>query len=120
MSARSLVLVVLGAAVGVAGCASESPHINYHWGHYEDLLYRMYSEPGAADPLEQIQMLSEDVERAAAQGQLVPPGIHAHLGYMYLLNGEPDRALEQFDLEKTEYPESTVFIDGMVNRMKSQ
>ena len=33
----------------------------------------------------QIAQLNEDIERAHGSGSAVPPGVHAHLGYMLYL-----------------------------------
>ena len=78
------------AAVLAAGCAQQ-PYI-YRWGVYEELVYEMYAKPGKADPGTQVAKLSEDIARTEAQGGRVPPGVHAHLGYMYYLQGNRDAA----------------------------
>lgn len=92
----------------------------YSWGSYESLVYGMYLQPGKADPSTQIAKLNEDIERTAAEGQHVPPGVHAHLGYLYYGQGQVDAAYEQFSIEKTLFPESAVFVDGVLARMKKQ
>ena len=80
MRAAGGLLVVLA----LAGCATGPL---YEWGHYEDLVYEMYVQPGKADPAVQVEKLSRDVAEAETKGRLVPPGVYAHLGYMYLLQG---------------------------------
>jgi len=112
-----LVVVIALAALGSA-CAQ--PTSLYRWGEYESLVYDMYMRPGKADPTTQIAKLNEDIERANAEGQRVPPGLHAHLGYLYYGQGQLDAAYEQFTIEKTLFPESTVFVDGVLARMKKQ
>jgi len=90
----------------------------YHWGSYEDLIYRMYVQPGKATPQIQIAQLTEDIERAAAGGQQVPPGVHAHLGYLYSMQGDPDAARRELEVEKALYPEAATFVDGLLARME--
>jgi hypothetical protein len=114
--------IALLAATVVAVLASacgQSPAL-YRWGEYESLVYDMYMRPGKADPTTQIARLNEDIERAEAQGQHVPPGVHAHLGYLYYGQGQRDAAYEQFTIEKTLFPESATFVDGILARMKKQ
>jgi hypothetical protein len=120
MARRSALLaVVLGAALLAAGCAQKKPEI-YRWGVYEELVYEMYAKPGSADPDMQVVKLGEDVTRTEAEGQRVPPGVHAHLGYMYYLSGNSEAAYREFSTEAELFPESTVFIDGILQRMRKE
>lgn len=112
--------IAAGALVALllftAGCA-QKPQI-YRWGGYQDLIYQMYMEPGAADPATQAAKLSEDIQRTEAEGKRVPPGVHAHLGYVYYSLGNTGLAAQQFDAERTLFPESTIFIDGILDRLQ--
>jgi hypothetical protein len=103
----------------LSGCAHQKPPL-YHWGEYENLVYDMYVNPGKADPGTQIVELSEDIQQASALGQRVPPGVHAHLGYMYYIQGNPDEARHEFLIERELFPESKVFIDGMLQRLQNE
>jgi hypothetical protein len=107
------------AALLAAGCAPRKPEI-YRWGLYEGLVYQMYAEPGSADPDTQVVRLSEDVTRTEAEGQRVPPGVHAHLGYMYYLTGNTEAAYREFSTEAELFPESATFVDGILQRMRNE
>jgi hypothetical protein len=111
VTAAAFALVLTGA-----GCAA-APQPLYRWGVYEDVVYETYAETGA-DPGTQIAMLTEDIVRTQAEGKRVPPGVHAHLGFLYAAQGQPDLAAQQFAIEKDLFPESSVFIDGLLARMK--
>ena len=100
----------------IIGCETTKPL--YYWGDYETLVYEMYIEPGAADPATQIQKLKEDISEASAEGMHVPPGLHAHLGYMYFLQGNTNDAKLEFETEKKLFPEATKFVDGLMGRIK--
>lgn len=102
------------AVCTVSGCA---PKGLYYWGHYEDLVYDTYVNPGKADTATQVATLSEDIQKAAANGQAVAPGVHAQLGYMYYLEGNLGAARQEFEAEKALFPESATFIDGLLQRM---
>ena len=115
--------LLVAAALAVLTTACGQPSTLYRWGEYESLVYDMYMRPGKADPTTQIARITEDIERTSAQGQQgqhVPPGLHAHLGYLYYGQGQIDAAYEQFVAEKTLFPESAVFVDGILARMKKQ
>ena len=99
------------------GCA---PKKMYYWGTYEDGIYSTYLKPGNISVPEEIQSLELQIEKASANGKSVPPGLHAHLGYLYATEGNQDAAVSHFEIEKIKFPESTVFIDGLIERMKQQ
>jgi hypothetical protein len=113
----ALAAVAMAALLG-AGCAGKPPL--YRWGVYEELVYEMYAKPGKADPATQVARLSEDVTRTESEGKRVPPGVHAHLGYMYFLTGNVHAAYEEFVTEREKFPESAIFIDGMLQRLRGE
>jgi hypothetical protein len=114
---RALILLAAVSffTASAVGCVSQ-PSL-YRWGVYEDMLYQSYKNPGESDPITDAARLAEDVERTAAEGLAVPPGVHAHLGYLYATQGDLGLARAHFDRELELYPESKTFIDGLLNRM---
>ncbi len=111
-----LALTALVASL-VCGCATRQPPL-YSWGDYEQLVYEMYAKPGKAEPGVQVAKLSRDITRAEARGRRVPPGVHAHLGYMYYLQGNRDAAQREFAAERELFPESAAFVDGLLTRLQ--
>ena len=103
-------------ALTSTGCATRHDH--YYWGNYEPLIYEMYLHPGAADAPTQIDKLTADIDKAHSLGKPVPPGVYAHLGFMYAIAGKIDMAESAFGQEKANYPESAVLIDGMMQRAR--
>jgi hypothetical protein len=77
----------------------------------------MYINPGSADTTTQISKLTTDIQKAEAKNMPIAPGVHAHLGYMYALEGDIGQAKAAFLTEKTLFPESASFIDGMMSRI---
>lgn len=118
MAAFAVKSITVGLlAVVIIGCAS-APEDLYYWGNYEELIYDMYLKPGDAALADQIQQMETQIEKAAANGKSVPPGFHAHLGYLYANDGDYSAAVIHFQREKEKFPESTDFIDGILQRMK--
>ncbi len=116
-ASRVSILLAIIAVLLISGCATQKPLI-YRWGEYEQLVYEMYAKPGKAEPGTQVAKLSEDVERTLAEGKRVPPGVHAHLGYMYHIQGDKGAAMNEFATEQELFPESAVFIDGILKRLR--
>jgi hypothetical protein len=109
---RILGLALLALA---ASCAS-GPEELYLWGSYEECVWGTCS--GEAAAAEEIRLLAEDVERARSEGQKDPPGLHAHLGYLYLVTGNPESAASEFRTEKELWPESAVFMDRLLEKLE--
>jgi len=97
------------------GCASTSL---YQWGNYENFLYKRYIKPGSLQTEEEINALENHLAQTYSKEATPPPGMHAHLGYLYASDGQSSRAFEHFNAEKKLFPESAHFIDGLIERMK--
>jgi len=108
---RLLPAALIGATVLVAGCATK-PTL-YTWGSYEDTIYVSYSQPGRLSPADQAAALEQDYQRARAANKRMPPGWHAHLGYLYYEMGQLDQARQELLTEKAEFPESAGFVDRL-------
>ena len=108
-------LAVLGALLPcVAGCGAPD---FYAWGRYQDSLYEMYLEPGSQQPADELGLLVEQVERSEGEGRPVPPGLRVHIGYLYAKAGNQSAAVTWLNAEKQAFPESALFVDGMLTRM---
>ena len=109
--------VCLGTAVltvaALAGCAKQT---QYDWGNYAPDLYGHYSGDNNDEALaSQLQAIIADGEPT----NKVPPGIYAEYGYLLMVAGKTADAVSYFDKEKLHYPESTVFMDRMINTAKT-
>jgi hypothetical protein len=110
-------LVLLAVAM-LAGCAPKKPLL-YQWGSYEDQIYAMYSDTGKVPIEAQLQSLEQDYQKARSADRQVPPGYHAHVGYLYFQLGKIDQAFQSFETEKALFPESTVYMDRLIARIKN-
>jgi len=111
---RPIILLLLMLSLA-AGCA-RTPQL-YEWGSYEDQIYGMYSDTGKVPPEQQIADLERDYQVARSKNKPVPPGYHAHLGYLYYQLGKADQSLQSFVTEKELYPESKQYMDFLISRI---
>ena len=109
-------LSALTITLALLGCANNQT--TYHWGSYEKLVYDMYKNPGKATADQQLLQLRQDVEQAASKGKAVPPGVFAHMGMLYASLGDSAQAQQSLREELNRYPESAIFVDGMMTRLK--
>jgi hypothetical protein len=102
-------------SVLLLGCSTPTL---YSWGHYEERIYASYVTPPTMSPEAQVAELEQDYQKARAENKRMPPGFHAHLGYMYFQLGKLDQARRELESEKTEFPESAVFVDRLLASLK--
>ena len=117
LRAGATIVPALLAFVAASSCVSDKSL--YSWGHYEESVYRVCHGADTIDLAKDVQMLSQEIDRAHAEGRRVAPGVHAHLGYLYYVSGNTGAAVEHLKAEKELYPESATFIDGMLGRLKT-
>ena len=98
-------------AILLAGCGNAGgPRSLYYWnGTYSSSLYGYLNEDG--DATEQISRLENLVQTSTQRGYKVAPGLYAHLGLLYLNNGNLGAANANFDKEVQNFPESREFIN---------
>jgi hypothetical protein len=81
------------------------------------MTYATLAKPETVSMEEQILFLEEDIEIARSKDQSPPPGMYAHLGYLYVQVGNLDKAVGAFETEKALFPESEAFIDRMLDKL---
>lgn len=89
----------------------------YEWGDYQNSLYVMWIESGDFDPADHVGILSEQIERTESEQKQVPPGMRAHVAMLYFQAGNAEMARQYLLAEKAAFPESEVFVDGILARI---
>lgn len=109
------VVALLVPLAGLAGCAQTSPPL-YLWEGFPRQQYAYLLREGIS-PEQQIKDLEAHAEKARAANAQLPPGLRAHLGLLYLGVGNPGRAMELWNAEKTAFPESAVYMGQLLKRL---
>lgn len=104
-------LLIATTALLLTACAEKSSNI-YYWGNYQPSLYSYYQKSAA--PEKEIETLNAVIQQAHAKNKPVAPGLRAQLGLLYVDTGHPDLAFEQFNAEKTAFPESAHYMDFLM------
>jgi len=113
---RSL-LALLALALAGTGCGTPS---YYAWGRYEDSVFAVTSTPDGFDLGAEIDSLEQQVQATIDAQRPVPPGLHAHLGYLHTVAGNPSAARQHFEQEKALFPESARLMDHLLARLEAQ
>jgi len=113
MLLRLLSLIL--AALLLTACVDRPT--TYEWGSYEDVIYASYLAKTDVPPEKQIEILEKDYQVGKSEGKRMPPGWHAHLGFLYYQIGRLDQARQELLTEKAEFPESAVFVDRLLTNL---
>ncbi|KGD76781.1 lipoprotein [Tatumella morbirosei] len=98
----------------LTGCAAKTPPKIYNWNGYQDAIYQFYTNE--TSPQQQIATLQKLVEQSKSNNKPVPPGVHAQLGMLYGNTGNAELAVQEFNAEKSQYPESASYINFLTAR----
>jgi len=104
---------LLTVTVLMTGCATNKNL--YNWGAYEPQVYSYFK---GDSPEKQVVELEKHLAEIKNKGDMPPPGFYAHLGMLYSKVGRDSETIGMFDLEKKTYPESSVFINNIINGFK--
>ena len=109
--------LLVAAVLAVAGCTSSRPRTMYGWDGYEESLYRYFTEPADVDPGAEAHALEESLQQEIQDGHAVPPRFHAHLALLHPRPRDTAAAEAALRAEMAAFPESSVFVEGMLRRM---
>jgi hypothetical protein len=113
--ARYAWLPATAAAMLLAGCQTAAPTPPlYQWNGYQVQVYEYLK--GQTSVPQQIDAMEKALEEIRAQGNLPPPGFHAHLGMLYAESGKTKQAQDELLAEKTSFPESSVYMDFLLKK----
>ena len=103
------------AAMLLSGCADDSPRQLYYWdGAYTSSVYEYLTQDGDAGA--QIAALEQSLQKAYQRAAKVPPGLHAHLGLLYLSQGNGAKFKAYVEKEAELYPESRDYAMFLLNQ----
>jgi hypothetical protein len=113
---KTTLLSALGMTVLLTGCVAP-PQPLYQWESYQTQVYD-YFKDGSKE--KQIAALEQDLEKMRAKGHVAPPGVHAHLGMLYVEAGNDSKGIQELTAEKAQYPESTAYVDFLLKKYQKQ
>jgi hypothetical protein len=87
----------------------------YYWGDYSNTLYHLKKTPSDESVLKHQQALEKIIEESKTRNLVVPPGVYAELGYIYLRQNKNQIAIQYFKMEKQIYPESALLMQRLEN-----
>ncbi|MFT4902199.1 MAG: hypothetical protein ACI81V_001484 [Lentimonas sp.] len=106
-------ILLLAAMCLLSGCMKTTA---YYWGDYEEQVYQMYAAPDQASALVQLEALEGDLQKAASLDQPLPPGMRAHMGFLYYQLNRYDEARAAFAAEKSAFPESALMMERFIDK----
>jgi len=102
-------------ALALSGCATR-PTTLYQWGGYDELLYQSYKSPERTESLR--VGLETLLTRLELQKRQAPPGLYAELGTLYLEQGDHQKAVHYYGIERSHWPESKTLMDALIKTLE--
>ena len=90
---------------------------NNDWGRDDASGFNGTARPDGVDLQAEIDALEKQLSQSMDKERPIPPGLHAHLGYLHSVAGNPAAAREQLEREKALYPESARFVDFLLAKL---
>ena len=112
---RKLIICFIAIITLLSGCAVPN---KYNWNGYDKGLYDAYKDPSQIKAL-QIKLQST-VDLLEQQKQIVPPGMYAELGTLYLQEGLSDKAKLYYAKERDTWPESKTLMDLLIKNLDNR
>jgi len=114
MRNKLLVLSAVVTALILSGCATNDKL--YDYGDYTETYYDLKKETTEENIVEWKEELESIRNDSQDDKKRVPPGISANLGYLSLQQQNYAKAIEYFSYEKSIYPESTAFMNRLIQK----
>lgn len=111
-----MLIAALSGGALLSGCVTPQQKL-YQWEGYQPQVYQYFKTQGNSVEA-QITVLERDIQKIRAKGNTPPPGYHAHLGLLYSQIGKADQVVQEFETEKTLFPESTPYMDFLLKKFK--
>lgn len=109
-----LAIIVSSGLIFSLGCATQKQL--YYFGDYSQTLYKSAKDQNDESLLKHKQELEEIISESEKRNLVVPPGIYAELGYLYLKANNANEAIAFFNKESEVYPESKYFMDRLISK----
>lgn len=111
--------LLLAGITLIAGCASK-PTALYNYDGYSESYYAYKKSPSKESLDNMIEVIEKDIANVDdSSSKRVPPGLYAELGYLYLKSNQKEKAIIFFEKEKALYPESTKFMNTLINKVEA-
>ena len=114
MKKRFYIAALLGASL--SGCNHHEKNL-YSWGSFEKQLFETWTKNGVAAE-KQIKVMEEEFQKAQSKHLHMPPGFHAHLGFLYYHAGNLNAAEKSFSTETELFPESRTYMAFVLKNLK--
>lgn len=110
-------LLVLFTATMLSACVTPPKPLYYHGEQAEAVYSYLKADLSIGD---QILLMEQTMQKAKANNLALAPGFHAHLGMLYFESGNTSGGVEQFELEKSLFPESSKYLDYLLAQLRGR
>lgn len=111
-------LAILLFSILMTGCSTISPG-GYYWGNYSYTYHDLLKAPSKETRAAHEASLRDIIQKSKEKNLRTPPGVAAELAHLLTLRQSSEEAMIYFEMERTLYPESQVFLEKLLSNKKS-
>jgi len=109
---------MFGFSLMVLSCATQKTL--YNWGNYQEVSYQYMKSSNEQDLEKLLARYQYLIDNQKAGRQVAPPGMYADYGFLLVKKGRVEEGLKLMKMEVALYPESAVFVEGIIKRIENQ
>ncbi|MBR1911607.1 MAG: DUF4810 domain-containing protein [Treponema sp.] len=117
---KRLRIVLSACVLSLAFCVPAASETLYSWYGYQDKSYRYLKKNDAASYKNLVQCYESIIKNQKMGRKTVPPGIYADYGWLLIKNGDKEKGIAMLKKEMELYPESSVFINRILQRFTDE
>ena len=99
------------------GCVSQRPQL-YSWSHYDNLSYQYFKNQNDKTTSALMEDYQKIIDKQKESRNTPPPGLYGDYGYLLIQSGRMAEGKDMLIKEMALYPESTVFINRILQMFK--
>ena len=114
---RTKIFIITLVFILLSGCMQNTL---YYWSGYSRTLYKYKQRPDEVTLAKHMKVIKKIFAHSEMYNRKVAPGVYCEYGYLLLLSGDAKGAEKYFALEQETYPESTKFVQLLMQNVESQ
>ncbi len=109
------IIVFILITILLSACTQNSSI--YYWGSYSKSLYETKKNPSEKTEANHEETLTQIISKSKSKGKPIPPGVCLEYADILFKKNDKGNAISYLNQEKQFYPESSAFVDFLIEKV---